>query len=48
MLEKLIAEVEIENEIIDKAIDDYLTTDRERDLIKNYLATLKELTQKNQ
>ena len=38
MLEKLIAEGEIENEIITKAIDNYLTTDRDRDLIKNYLA----------
>ena len=41
MLEKLIAEGEIENEIIAKAIDNYLTTDRDRDLIKNYLAALK-------
>ena len=38
MLEKLIAEGEIESEIIAKAIDNYLTTDRDRDLIKNYLA----------
>ena len=38
MLEKLITEGEIENEIIAKAIDNYLTTDRDRDLIKNYLA----------
>ena len=38
MLEKLIAEGETESEISAKAIDNYLTTDRDRDLIKNYLA----------
>ena len=36
--EKLIAEDQIENEIITKAINNYLKTDRDRDLIKNYLA----------
>ena len=48
MFEKLIAEGQVENEIIIRAIDNYLTTDRDRDLIRNYLAVLKELTQKNQ
>jgi hypothetical protein len=38
MLEKLIAEGQIDNETITKAIENYLTTDRDRDLIKNYLA----------
>ena len=41
MLEKLIAEGEIENEIIAKAIDEHLKKDRDRDLVKNYLTTLK-------
>ena len=38
MFQKLIAEGQIENETITKAIENYLTTDRDRDLIKNYLA----------
>ena len=38
MFEKLIAEDQIENKIIIEAINNYLKTDRDRDLIKNYLA----------
>ena len=38
MFEKLIAEGQIENKIIIEAINNYLKTDRDRDLIKNYLA----------
>ena len=38
ILEKLIAEGQIENKTITDGIEKYLTTDRDRDLIKNYLA----------
>ena len=41
--EKLIAEGQIENKIIIEAINNYLKTDRDRDLIKNYLALRSDL-----
>ena len=41
MLEKLIVEGRVENETITKLIDEHLKTERDRDLVKNYLTTLK-------
>ena len=41
--EKLIANDQIDNETITNAINSYLTTDRDRDLIKNYLAIRSDL-----
>lgn len=40
MFERLIAEDRITEETITRAIGEYLTTDRDRDLVKNYLAKL--------
>jgi hypothetical protein len=40
MFERIIVEGRVKNEIITKAIDEHLKTDRDRDLVKNYLASL--------
>lgn len=40
MFEKLVVEGRIKDETITKAIDEHLKNDRDRDLVKNYLASL--------
>lgn len=41
IFEGLIVNDWIKDETINRAIDEYLTTDRDRELVKNYLANLK-------
>lgn len=48
MFEGLIAEDRIREEIISRAVGEYLTTDRDRELVKNYLANLKKPDPKTQ
>ena len=41
MFEKLVVEGQIKDQTITQLINEHLKTDRDRDLVKNYLATLK-------
>jgi large subunit ribosomal protein L7/L12 len=48
MFEGLIAEDRIREETINRAIEKHLTSDRDRDLVKNYLASLKKTDSESQ
>jgi hypothetical protein len=48
MFEKLVIEGRIKDETIAQLINEHLKTDRDRDLIRNYLAVLEKSSQKSQ